>query len=281
MAETGGNSAPGRKVFFLHPSAVIQNQVIQELVQMEYEVYTVKDLDPFLPVLKKYPHSIIFADISEEMPEREWESWLRRTMSDSAFPGLGVGVISQSGNEALKAKYLGQVKVNCGYITLKTDLGLVIQQLLAALEAAKAKGDRKFIHLNTENEPNVTVNLPVNGIYVNGAIKDISAASFSCVFKEDPMLRQNGLYQDIQLKLQSHLLKTEAVVLTSQQVGDDKQYVFVFTRRVDPDVRTRIRGYIQRCLQARMNAELAKAARIDQEALDDLKPRPPAAQKLS
>jgi len=238
---------------------------------MEYEVYIIKDLFTFPQVLKKYPDSILFANLGDGMPEQEWENWLRKTMSNPAFPGLGVGVISQITDPALKAKYIGEVKVNCGFITLKSGPELALKQVSAVLTAAGARGGRKFIALSIGEGQNVTVNLPVRGVYFNGVVKDISSASFSCVFKDDPNLGPKTVFPDIQLKLQAQLLKTEAIALGSRPTGDSRQYVFAFTARVDPDARARIRSYIQRCLQARLDAELAEAEAEDPLALENLK----------
>jgi hypothetical protein len=38
--------------------------------------------------------------------------------------------------------------------------------------------------------------------------------------------------------------------------GLSKIYVVLFTQRIDPDVRTRIRKYIQQNLQSKMDAEI-------------------------
>jgi len=47
MGENDNNNIGfiGKKIFFLYPNAVVQNRVIAELVQQEYEVYTAKNKD--------------------------------------------------------------------------------------------------------------------------------------------------------------------------------------------------------------------------------------------
>ena len=60
MGDDNNTELLGKKIFFLHPSAFVQNEVISELVQLEYEVYVVKDEIALLRALRKYPHSIVF-----------------------------------------------------------------------------------------------------------------------------------------------------------------------------------------------------------------------------
>ena len=82
MSENADSISLGKKVFFLHSSAVVQNRVIAELAQEEFEVYTVKDAAKLKQVLKKYPDSIVLACINEGMKEDAWEKWILEIMED-------------------------------------------------------------------------------------------------------------------------------------------------------------------------------------------------------
>ena len=246
----------GRKIFFLHPSAVVQNHVVTELIQQEYEIYIAKDHAALRRVLKRYPSSVVFADIDEHMPEHEWEAWIRGVMSDDETRSTAIGIISVNNNEELRRKYLNMVKVQCGYTVLKSDLNIAIKQLSEELKTADARGRRKYIRATTENETIATINLPMNGTFINGRIKDISVVGISCTFDRDPELVKNALFKDIQLKLQSMILKVEGIVFGSRTDDLSKIYVFLFTQRVDSEVKSRIRTYMQQNLQNKMNAEL-------------------------
>ena len=245
----------GKKVFFLHPSALVQNQIITELAQQEYEVYTVKDETKLKYILKKYPDSIVFASINEGMKESAWEEWIKGIMSSSATSGVDIGIIVSVNDENIQRKYLQQLKVRCGLTAIKSDPSGAIKQLAAILNNANAKGRRKYIRVIMENETNTTVNFPMNGTFVNAVIKDISVVGFSCSFEEDPGLTKNKLFGDLQIRLQSQLLKAEGIIFGSRMDGPDKIYVILFTQRIDPDVRTKIRKYIQTNLQSKLDNE--------------------------
>ena len=248
----------GKKIFFLYPSTVVQNMIITELIQQEYEVYETKDHAALRRVLKRYPDSIVFAHINEQMPEREWEAWIRGLVNDPETKNTMIGVISASADEALQQKYLNAIKVQCGFTVLKSDLNSSIKQICGKLIAANAKGRRKFLRTITGNETNATINLPMNGTYINGTIKDISTAGISCAFGKDPVLKKNALFKDIQIKLQSVLLRVEAIVLGSRADtdGTEATYILLFTPKVDPETKTKIRKYIHQNLQTKMDAEL-------------------------
>jgi hypothetical protein len=246
----------GRKIFFLYPSAVVQNQVIPELGQQEFEVYISKNHESLRRVLRKNPDSIVLVDINEKMSEKDWEAWITSIIKSPETSGVSVGIVSSSNDEELRKKYTGALKLPCGYIALRADLNKSMKQLIETLHAVEAKGQRKYIRVTTEKETNTTINIPWGGSFVTGQIKDISVVGISCSFESDPELTKNTLFKDIQIKLQSNLLKAEGIVFGSRIDEKDKIYVILFTQRIDPDVRTRIRRYIQQNLQGKMEAEL-------------------------
>ena len=255
MAETDNALSLGRKIFFLHPSGIIQNQIIAELVQEEFEAYITKDEGKLRQVLKKYPDSIVMVNISSGMKESAWEKWIKEVMADSALTGVDIGVIAAGEDVNIKRKYTDELKIRCGYTALKSDMSAVIKQLVDILNSVNAKGRRKYIRAVTDKEANIIVNLPINGTFVNGVIKDVSTVGFSCSFAEDPKIAKNSHFTDIQIRLQSQLLKVEGIVFGSRMDETGKIYVILFTQRTSPDVRTKIRKFIQSFLQSRMDSE--------------------------
>jgi hypothetical protein len=258
MSETDGNSDTiiGRKIFFLYPTVVVQNRVVAELAQQEYEVYIAKNIDKIKRVLRKYPDSIVFIDINEHMPEKEWDQWITGLMEASDTKSISVGIVTANDDEQIKRKYLMTLKVPCGYTVVKFDLEKATAQILSILQTANAKGRRKYIRATTEGEANTTINLPVNGNFVNGQIRDVSVVGISCILDGNPDLSKNALLKDIQIKLQTNLIKVEGIVFGSRTEGADTVYVILFTQRIDPEVRIKIRRYIQQNLQGKMDFDL-------------------------
>jgi hypothetical protein len=248
----------GKKIFFLYPQTIVQNEVTTDLVMQEYEVYTARDHLALCRVLKRFPDSIVFVNLDEKLSEKEWEVWVRGVMSDPATATIGIGILTSTSNDELKQKYLASVKVACGFTHVSTDLKKLLHQITEILKAQDAMGRRKFIRVTTDNEKMTTVNIPIDGHFVSGNIRDISSTGFSCTFPNDPNLAKNTLITDMQLKLQSTLIRAEGVVFGNRMDEYMKVYVFVFTPRTDSNVRAKIRMYIQSNLQAKMDMELKK-----------------------
>jgi hypothetical protein len=244
----------GKKIFFLYPSPIMQNEVVAELVEQEFEVYIIRDHVNFRKILKQFPRAIVFVNIDEQLAEKEWEAWIRGIMNDPDTAVVGVGILSATANEALQRKYLTLVGIRCGYTVVKTDIAPALKKLSEILTAAAARGRRKYVRATADNDALTAINIPHDGDYIKGTIRDISAVGLSCVFSRDPELEKNSLCQNIQIKLQGMILKTEGIVFGSRMEEDAKIYVLLFTKRMDPEARTRIRKFVQSSLQGKIDA---------------------------
>ncbi|MDR0450107.1 MAG: PilZ domain-containing protein [Treponema sp.] len=258
-AENDPSGILGKKVFFLYPSVIVLNEIVQELIQQEFEVYVVKDHGALQRILKQFPDSVVLADIDEGISEGDWELWIRGVMANQSTQETQIGVLSNNNDEELRKKYLEDIKVACGYTVLKKDLTVPIRQILEALKGANAKGRRKYLRAVIEDEASATVNMPYDNAFINGVIRDISTVGFSVLFEGDPELAKNSLFQDIQIKLQGILLKAEGIVFGSRMDESRRAYVILFTQRIDPDVRARIRKYIQQTFQQKIDALLKQS----------------------
>ena len=244
----------GKKVFFLFPTAYVQNQVIAELVQHEYEIYISKNSKRLTHALKKYTDSIVFVNIDEGMRESEWEKWIHTLMS--TLPDIRVGVFSSNSDDKIREKYLDILHVKCGYYNSKVDMSKITTQILGVLEEMNVKGRRKYLRANTQSENVATINMPTGTGFLKGAIRDVSVVGISCTFEGNIDLHKNELVKDLQIRLQSMLLKVEAVVFGSRLDGNEKVFVMIFTQRVDSEVKVKIRKYIQQNLQHKIEHEI-------------------------
>jgi len=245
----------GKKVFFLCPSIQMQNQILEELTQQEFEVYAVKDSARLTRVLKKYNDSIVYVNLDDNTYKSELEKWIEAVFS--SVPTVKLGVFSSSNDEDYKSKFIKKYNITCGFLNIKLDMSKAAQKIIETLDGMNVKGRRKYLRVSTEHENTATINLPHEGNFIKGTIKDVSVVGIACVFDRDPPLKSKTLYKDIQLRLQSMLLKAEAVVFGSRDDSGNKTYVLIFnTQKISPDVRVKIRKYVQQNLQHKMDSEL-------------------------
>ncbi|MDR0322477.1 MAG: pilus assembly protein PilZ [Treponema sp.] len=252
--ENNQSEITGKKIFFLYPTKSLQDQVIAELIQQEYEVYLAKDHVQLSYALKKYPDSVVFVNVDDRISKPDWEKWINGLLT--ALPTIKIGVFSSISGEELKAEHFSMVQIACGYIPLKLDMSHTVDKIVKILEAINVKGRRKYLRANTETETTATLNMPGGSGFINASIKDISVVGVSCAFDNDPEFKKNSLNKDIQIKLQSMLVKVDAIVFGFRENLGQKIYVLLFTQRIAPDVKVKIRKYIQQNLQSKMDKEI-------------------------
>lgn len=266
------DSILGKKVFFLYPPSVIKDDVLTRLLEQEFEVYTLKDHETASRLIRAFPESILYVNIDAGMSEPEWEDWIRDTIRSTAQAGTGIGILSYNADEVLQKKYLLDIGVQCGFVKLKLGAEESTKILIATLTAAEAKGRRKYVRVSCAHDALSSVNIREGQIQITGNISDISVVGFSCTFNPDPNFRKNALLTDVQLRLRGSLLRTEAIVYGTRG-GDLTTYVMLFTTRMDPLSRRKVRGYIQTALQNEIDqAELpplgARTLPAGQETLE-------------
>ncbi len=244
----------GKKIFFLYPASVIKEELLFRLIEQEYEVYSIGDHQTCLKLLRKYPHSIVYANIDEVMNEDAWKAYLRSIRSTKGTEAVGIGICSYNANEEIKKNFLVDVDIDCGFVRLKIGLEESTAILLEALKANEAKGRRKYVRASCDHDTLSSINVKIGEDLVRGRIQDISSVGFACVFDTDPGIKKNTLLQNMQLKLRGNLIQIDAVAFGVRE-AEQKIYVFLFTPRIAPLEKTKIRRYIQASLQTGIELE--------------------------
>ncbi len=250
-------SIQGRKVFFLYPPSVVQDELIWEVVRHEYEVYLLKDHRRARALLARYPDSILFVNIDAELKEPEWEDYIRGVVESSRYADVRVGILSYNNDEALARKYLMDIGVSAGFVKLSLGLQESTEIILRVLEANEARGRRKYVRAKTTDPASpATFNVRIGGELKSGVIRDISSVGMACSFDEFVQLPERSYLRDIQLKLRGGLTTISGVV-TGARSDVGTVYVVMFDPRGSGDARTRIRRFVHRYLQQQIERETA------------------------
>jgi hypothetical protein len=246
-----GNNKPqawGKKVFFLYPHSVIQEQLVQALVRHEFELYLLKNHNRAIRILQKFPDSILYINIDEGLKEPEWEDYVRKLMSNPDTKTVRIGILSYNEDRALAEKYLMELAVPCGFIGLKLGLVESTQIIFKTLAANEARGRRKHVRATCSDPNQASFNVKVDNKVHDGSIVDISAAGMACTFKEDFQLKVGAHFDDIQLRLKGKLCMIAGRVAGFHREQKNR-YVFMFDPDMTNDTKDKIYNFIHRTLQ--------------------------------
>jgi hypothetical protein len=246
----------GKKVFFLYPHSVIQEELIQHISLHEFEVYLVNDHVRLVRVLANYPNSILFVNIDERLKEEEWEKYISSLMKNEKTAGVQIGILTYNEDRELAQKYLMDLMVTGGYIQLKLGLKESTRIILQTLVANEARGKRRFVRATCPGNVTTAFNVEIMGHMYNGYIKDISTAGMACTFESDLDLAAKTTLDRIQLKLRSRIVMVSGVIAGKRKTPDSLIYVVIFTQYISGDAKQRISDFVYRILQTEMKKEL-------------------------
>ncbi len=238
-----------KKVFFLYPHNMIQNEIIIEIIKNEYEAYILNDHIKTIKILKKYPNSILFINIDTNLKEAEWIKYIRSIMESPETKEIKIGILSFIENNALEEKYLMELLVPCGFIKLNLGIEKCKNIILKALEANEAKGRRKHIRIECRNKSLASFNMNIDNKFFSGEIDYISSVGMAIIFDEqDLKLVKNTKLNDIQLRLKGSICTVSGIIFGNRKIEGKIIYVIMFvnTNRISIDkIHLFISGYLQ------------------------------------
>ena len=238
----------GKKIFLLHPHSVIKEEMLDLLIMAGYETYTILDEKKAKKLLARFPDSIMFINIDEGLHESLWEAYIKDIQEDPATQSTRLGIMSYNQDQKLMRKYLMDMAIPCGYIQLKLGLQESTRIILSALEANEARGRRKYIRAECEEDMNATVNFKGTSGLCHGKILDISSAGIAAKFEKASDFTLSTVIKNVQLKLRGGLVMTDMNYMGLRR--DNRQvFIMLFDAKLSSDNRLIIHRYIKQCLQ--------------------------------
>lgn len=240
----------GKKVFFLYPHSVIQKELVDTIIDREYEVYMVYDHKQLYNINRIYRDSIVFINIDEGIPEEEWEKIIRSYSEDTPENNLDFGILTYNEDQDLAQKYLMDIMVSCGFIRLRLGLKESIEIILKTLEANEAKGRRKYVRARPQPEDASFNYRDLTGDMNTGQIMDISSVGMAVTFDSGLKPEKNSLLRDIQIKIKGALIKVNGVVIGSRNVERSSTiYVLLFDSSATKELKQKLKYHIHKLLQ--------------------------------
>ncbi|WP_010256187.1 hypothetical protein [Treponema primitia] len=237
----------GRKVFFLYPHSVIQDDLVDELIMQGFEIYILRDHKRARKLIERFPGSIMFINIDERLEEPEWEAYIQE-IQDNPEIQTRLGILSYNTDRDLMEKYLMEMMVPCGYIQLKQGVKESTVIIRNALLANEAKGRRKSFRAVCE-EGSGTLNFKGDIGLITGKLLDISAAGFAAQIDAPPQMDKNAVIRKVQLKLRGSLAMADLIFLGPRYDRQDVWILLFDPTSLTDNAKITINHYIKLCLQ--------------------------------
>ena len=241
----------GRKVLFVDPPSVIEEQMIQFLITAQYEAAVVKDVAHIQPLLREYPEAVIYFNLDSRTGREEQERIMTEILSTKEQHNIVVGILSYDKNEEVAKKYLMELGASGGYITLDLGFKKSAQILMRALDAAEAKGDRQYVRVKVPRGKG-GLNIETGAEKYSGEIIDISIVGMACTV--NAAFSKGAYLQIIQLRLWGQLINISGTVAGNRDSSGTSVTVIMFGSDLDTKTRSKINMFLQRVMQFEVEA---------------------------
>lgn len=241
-----GGRPGGRRVLFVNPPSVVQEQMIHFLVTAQYEAAIIKDHRRINAVLNAFPNSVVYFNIDSRLPPGALEQIVRAVINGKPQHGAEVGILSYNPNPEMAERYLMELGATCGYVILELGFQKSARIVIKALEAAEARGERRFVRVRVPAGKGSLQFSLGTGSYT-GAILDISEAGMAASVAVE--MSPGTILPDIQLRLWGSIVSIGGTVRGSRQSPAGLVYVIMFDEISDSRARQKIYQFLRRVMQ--------------------------------
>jgi hypothetical protein len=245
------NPSMGRKVFFINPPFKVGTLIIPELRRKEYEIYELKNYQHTKNILRLFPESICFLNIDEVLTPTEWFNFVRSFDNDDKLKTIHLGVLSMQSLTWVKELFLIHTNMPCGFIPITASKAQLTETFTAILDMNGAKGKRKYVRADCEQDDKIIANCIVSGIEVKLKIRNISTVGLCCTapLASHKLFQINLVVRRFVLIIHDKEIVTNAAVIAVKIEGDHLMLVLLFLQGISFTAKEHIRNYVTAFLE--------------------------------
>lgn len=245
----------GKKIFFVYPHSVITKDLIDCLINLEYEVYLLNDHREIENICQEYIEPIFLINIDKVLKGYEWEDYIGYLVNNGDTKHARIGALTFNQNDRLAKRYLMDIGITCGFVKLKLNVRESKDIILKMLKVNDVKEKRSYLATSCyRNDAYFNVNL-IDSIE-HGDILSISSIGMIFTFDNNKIYNR-GTYRDVQLKLKGKLIKVSLDIIDiKNDIWKNPVYIGRFSNNTDEISKFKIKSYISRTLQCKVEKKL-------------------------
>ena len=261
----------GRKVFFINPSIQIERSIVQELRNLEYETYVIRDYKCAKSVLRENSDAICFIYIDFGLTYTQWYKFIRTFDFDELLEDIFIGIFSDRIPGFKKDFFLMNTTLPGGFTMTNIPPNTLFSKVQKILDVNEVKGQRKYIRLSLHKNKQITCHIFIAGRLFPLELLDISSVGFAVKMTSAlaTVFAPNKILNNISLTINNKPYAITASVLMSKVAGDTMNSVLVI-KGASEEITKIIRKFIFSVLDEQLNATMAAHEKdeTNYEALD-------------
>lgn len=253
--ENRENPLFGRKVFFVNPPLIVENLIIAELREDEYEVYLIDDYHYTKAVLENNKDAMVFVYVDDDLTYDQWFNYIKSYEVDEKLNSIFIGVLSSKMGITDRQRFMMDLKLPGGFIMLNENIYMTQKKIKDILDLNGAKGRRKYIRLDCKNLSSVNGYFAAKDRLYTFSIDNISSVGFACVYPAEitGLFQKNSVLPSVSLTLGRKTIIASSVVFDTRIVNNKGFSVLLFNKDVSKETRVAIRNFIFDTLDENFN----------------------------
>ncbi|MBT3272632.1 MAG: hypothetical protein HN368_05725 [Spirochaetales bacterium] len=181
-----------RKVFFLHPQAVIQDELVRALIEANYEAYLLRNAADAKTVLKEYPNALLFLQIDSGMEEEAWLAYIDDLKSTPSTQDLTIAIVSVQPDETIQSTFLeNSDNISHGISYGSYNYERTYKQIDNILSDEKTRVPKNIARGTFSETPRVSLHFARNDNRYEGVLRDITISGVTCRLIQDETFPSN------------------------------------------------------------------------------------------
>lgn len=243
--ESRENPIFGRKVYFLNPPLSVENQIIEALKELEYEVFIIKDYKYAKPVLRENKNAICFVYLDEVLTLKAWFNFLKSFSKDESLKTIFLGITSMKTSVDIN-NFIVNLQLPGGYVPINTVGDIALKKFIGILDLNGAKGRRQYIRLDCKGLKSVTGYITFGNKLFPINVENISSVGLACTyeFAAAAAFTKNSIINNVALSLGRWSVVVACVVFDVKKINSKDVAVLLFMKETPKEIRKSIRHFI-------------------------------------
>lgn len=248
----------GHKVIFLYPSRVFQQEIIERLHTLEYEVYICQDYKTVKNILIRNPGSLLFINIDTCFDPFSWIYFINTLEDSIQFSSTRIGLISERMDGATQRLFEAKTAHTGGILKLEEDTEENIKTIVRTLDSMNAKGRRQYVRATCTDEDKAGVFWITKNVMFKLKVIDISAAGIAVKIplRQAGTLKPGQQLAKITLTLKQKTIPINAVVYMVKPGQSWNTGVLMIDKTTSPSSMISIREYVAETLNSKLEADI-------------------------
>jgi hypothetical protein len=255
-------SGVNRKILFLHPQAVVQDELVRASIAENFEAYLLRNHVSAKMALRDFPDAILLIQVDSGLDEQKWIEYAEELKLSPVFSELTICVVSVCSMDEIRKTFLEQSNAFAyGFTYSRYDFGTTYANIKEMYKKEKVNPPGFVIRGTSPDTFRASVVFTRDKNRYEGRLKDISLSGLTCTIEGNEPLYPS------EIPIQSIIItygRTQFMVsgrIVGNSGDDDTLHVILFDEMTIVDKRDDIYDTIQTCLQSNLEYHISEKSK--------------------